>query len=91
MNSYTVCSLFNFVGLINKGLQQKCATFLNSFCRFIGGAQSSALVYKPKCGGGVAGSQQMNAAVRKEPKQTLLDLTPNLTYDLSISIQMIDL
>jgi hypothetical protein len=28
----------------------------------------SALVYEPKCGGGVAGSQPMSTAVHMEPK-----------------------
>ncbi len=30
-----------------------------------------ALVYEPKCGGGVAGSQPMSTALHMEPKLTL--------------------
>jgi hypothetical protein len=52
---------------------------------------SSALVYEPKCGRrgwgllGLSQTQQMGTAVHKEPKIYFGDLTPYLTYMLTLN------
>jgi hypothetical protein len=47
---------------------------------------NSALLYKPKCGGWIAGSQPMRTAEHMELEQNFGDLTQYFTYESTVKL-----